>query len=408
MKFFGLTISRENRGSLQNPATPISASEVISHFGLEASASGVTVNVKTALGVPEVFAAVLFTEDTMASLPLNVFQKTPEGREKVAGGLQEILHDVVNTELPLSSHGWRKQFYHSFCTHGRGLAYLEWAGNHRLINIWPLDPGKTTIRRRNGRIEYHNRESTSVRVYEASEVIDLPFMQGDDGMSSYSPIMANKDVIGLAISATQYGSKFFQGGGIPPWVFIGPFSTPGGLQRSAEEMKQALESAARNGKPWVSIPTGHELKPLGVDPEKGQMVEMHRLLTERIARIFGLPPVFLQDLSKGTYSNTEQQDLNLVKHRIRHLADQFEQELNLKLFGRGSKFYVEFNLDGLLRGDFKTRMEGYGQAIMNGVLKPNEARAMENRPDSEGGDKLFMQGAMVPITEAKGGQKNVP
>src|SRR5690606_10632743 len=120
--------------------------------------------------------------------------------------------------------------------------------------------------------------------------------------------------------------------------------------------------------------------PVGVDAQKAQMIEAQRFVIEQIARIYSLPPVLLQDLSRGTYSNTEQQDLHFVKHTIMRWVGQIEGELNLKLFGRSARTtYAEFNLAGLLRGDFMTRMQGYAQAIQNGVLMPNEARALENR-----------------------------
>jgi phage portal protein BeeE len=111
-----------------------------------------------------------------------------------------------------------------------------------------------------------------------------------------------------------------------------------------------------------------------------------------------LPPVFLQDLTNGTLSNNEQQDLHLTKHTIKRYAEQFEQECNLKLFGwKKRDRFVELNLDGLLRGDFKTRMEGYASAIQSGQMTPGETRDMENRPRLPGDDKLYMQGAMMPL-----------
>jgi len=147
------------------------------------------------------------------------------------------------------------------------------------------------------------------------------------------------------------------------------------------------------------MPTGHELKPVGVDPQKSQMVEARRMQIEEIARIYGIPPVFLQDLTHGTFSNTEQQDLNLVKHLISQWVKAWEQELNLKLFSaRNRTKFVEFNIDGLLRGDFKTRMEGYAKAIQNAINTPDEVRAMENWPKQGGeAEKLHIQGATVPL-----------
>jgi HK97 family phage portal protein len=121
-------------------------------------------------------------------------------------------------------------------------------------------------------------------------------------------------------------------------------------------------------------------------------------MIEQIARIYSIPPTFLQDLTHGTFSNTEQQDLHFTKHTIKRWIEQFEQEMNLKLFGRNSNSqFVEMNVDGLLRGDFKTRMDGYAQGIQNAILTPNEARRRENLPDDAGGDGLLVQGATVPL-----------
>ena len=130
------------------------------------------------------------------------------------------------------------------------------------------------------------------------------------------------------------------------------------------------------------------------------MLEARRFQVEEIARAYQLPPVFLQDLSRATFSNAEQQDLHLVKHLIGQWAEALEGEMNLKLFGRGATGrYVEHNLDGLLRGDFKTRMEGLARAIQTSQLTPNEARALENRPkhDNPDADNLLVQGATVVL-----------
>jgi HK97 family phage portal protein len=138
---------------------------------------------------------------------------------------------------------------------------------------------------------------------------------------------------------------------------------------------------------------------MDIDPAKGQMTEARLFQIQEIARLFGLPPVFLQDLSRGTFANVEQQDLYLVKHLVAQWAKAFEDELNLKLFGRGAKFYVEHNLDGLMRGDFKTRMEGMARAVQTALLTPDEARALDNRPAYPDGlgEKPLVQGATVPL-----------
>jgi HK97 family phage portal protein len=132
---------------------------------------------------------------------------------------------------------------------------------------------------------------------------------------------------------------------------------------------------------------------------------LQRFSIEQIARIYSLPPVFLQDLTHGTFSNTEQQDLHFVKHTVKRWVEQFEQEMNLKFFGRGSDFYVEFNVDGLLRGDLKSRMEAYAVSIQNAIRTPDEIRAIENLP-AKGATDLLIQGATVPLGSQPTGKLN--
>ena len=160
---------------------------------------------------------------------------------------------------------------------------------------------------------------------------------------------------------------------------------------------------AREGRSVLALPSGHELKSVGFSPDDMQLIELQRFCIEQIARIYSLPPVFLQDLSNGTYSNVEQQDLHFVKHTLRRWIEQTEQEMNLKLFGRESNKEVRFNVDSLLRGDLKTRMEGHATSIQNGIKTPNEVREIEGLDPQESGDDLMIQGATVPISVQSGG-----
>lgn len=380
--------------NLENPTAPVSANDFLQVMGwgdLFAS-SGVTVNVDTALGVPAVWSAVNFIAGTIAGLPLQVYRKTDEGRERVKGEIADILHHVVNDGM--SSFEWRKYSFEQVLTGGRSITYIERNNSGTVVNLWPLDPTKVRVQMQlDGRKTYH----TSSRVYEASEVIDVPFMLKANMFEHRGPIGSNKDAIGMAIAASRYGSKAFQSGGIPPAVLQGPFQSGAAASRASEDVANTTLKLAKEGRPIMALPLGHELKSIGLSPENMQLIELQRFSIEQIARIYSLPPVFLQDLTHGTFSNTEQQDLHFVKHTIKRWIEQFEQELNLKLFGRRSEFYVEFNVDGLLRGDLKTRMEAHATSIQNGIRTPNEVREIENMAAKENGDDLLIQGATVPL-----------
>lgn len=401
--------SRKKPADERGAVVTQSASDFWQVLGLDgmASSAGENVTYESALGVPAVWAAVNFISGTLAGLPLHVYRKTEDGREKVEGPIAAILHDAVNDET--SSFEWRKWFFEQALTGGRGLSFIERNKAGRVKNIWAMDPAFATVKRKGGRKVYEYREpGAPLRVYAAPDVIDVPFMLKADGISHRSPVMANKDAIGLAQAVTKHGGKFFSQGGVPPFAIMGQFQSGAAMQRASDDLQASVRKAARENRLALTLPAGLEIKQIGLDAEQMQLIETQRFCVEQIARIYSLPPTFLQDLTHGTFSNTEQQDLHFVKHTIKRWVEQFEQELNLKLFGRAnSATYAEMNVDGLLRGDFKTRMAGWAEGILTGQVKPNEARRAENRPDADGGDQLYLQGAMVPIKQAgnfQGGQ----
>ena len=398
MRWWPFQKQTEQRASIENPTVPVSSKSFMEFFGMGSmSDAGVHVTIDSALGIPAIWDAVNFIAGTIAGLPLNVYRKTSEGRERVTTGLAVILHDAWNEET--SSFDGRKYSMEQVLTGGRIVIFIERNVAGRVINLWPLVPENVSISRKGGRKKYHYKDNGRQVTYDSSEVIDIPFMLKSDMITSRSPLMTCADVIGLGLASTQFGAKYFQNGGVPPFAVTGPFQSDKALQRAAEDLHEAIKKAAKEKRQALTLPIGHEIKPIGADAEKSQLVELKKQLIEEYARIYQLPPVFLQDLSKGTFSNTEQQDLHLVKHTIKRWVEQIEQEMNLKLFGRNkTSQYVEFNLDGLLRGDLKSRIEAYAQGIQNAIYAPDEIREMENRTKKGGdADKLHIQGATVPL-----------
>ena len=380
--------------NLEDPTSSVSASDFMQVMGWGdlGTSSGVHVTTDIALGVPAVWAAVNFLSGTIAGLPLNVYRRTAGGREKVDGGLQSILHDAVNDGM--SSFAWRKYSYEQVFTTGRSISWIERANGGEIKNIFPLDPSTVTVELMN---DGRKRYKVAKKYYAASEILDVPFMLKSDMVTHRGPIHTNRDAIGMAVAASRYGSKAFQSGGIPPAVLQGPFASSAAATRASEDIAATTVKLAKEGRPIMALPAGHELKTIGLSPENMQLLELQRFSIEQIARIYSLPPVFLQDLTHGTFSNPEQQDLQFVKHTVKRWVEQTEQEMNLKFFGRGSDFYVEYNVDGLLRGDLKTRMEAHATSIQNGIRTPNEVRDIENMPSKESGDDLLIQGATVPL-----------
>lgn len=353
-----------------------------------------SVTIDSALRVPAVLAAATFLPRSLAALPLHAYRKTKAGPEKINGGIETLIHEAPNAEW--TSFKLRQYFWTQVFTGGRGLMLIERSGSN-IVGLYPINPTHANLKRdAMGRTTYQIGD----KVYPASDVIDVPFMLKADALSHHGPIVLGAKAIQLALAMQEYGAKFFAGGGVPPLALEGPLPQgPEAMKRAMTDIHRAIDTAKSQDKPIFPMPPGHKLTPVGFDPEKGQMTDARRFQTEEIARIYGLPPVFLQDLSHGTFSNTEQQDLHLVKHLLAQWAQALEEEMNLKLFGqRNGGRYVEHSLDGLMRGDFKTRMEGLARAIQTSILTPDEARQLENRPAKGGGaDELYMQGATVPL-----------
>ncbi len=400
MSFFRNLFGSEQR-NIENPAVGLYSDAAFAGlFGDKSSFADEAVSEESALAVPAVFCAINFIADKVASLPLNVFRKTVDGREKLeSGALQRVLHDQVNDDY-LTSYAWRRHVMTRLLTSGRSLTYIERSKAGGVANLWPLDEAATTVRVEAGRKIYEYRSANGKVIhYAAADVLDLAFNFKSDLISHMSPLYCGRNAIGLAIAAERFASSVFRNGGVPPLVLKGPAMSPTTASRASEDFASILQTARDKRRNVIVAPDGFSLEPIGLKASDMQVLDLRRFAITEIARLYSLPPIFLQDLSTGTYSNTEQQDLTLSKHTISRWAKYLEQEFNAKLTGpRNRDLVIEFNLDGLQRGDFTTRMDGISTAIHAGFLTPNEARALENRPALPGGDQLLMQGATVPIT----------
>lgn len=378
--------------SIENPAIPISTNseEFLAFFGIGGAIPRVTID--SALTVPAVAAAVGFLSRTLGALPLHAYRRTPKGPVRITGKLEVVVHESANDEM--DAFEFRTWFWQQVFTGGRGLAWIE-RTPQGVDSLWPMDPRKVSIRRDGMRRVY----TFDGRDYPSADVIDVAFMLKADQIGHYGPVSLASKAIQLALAMNEYGSRFFAGGGVPPLALVGPM--PAGadaIRRAMGDVHRSIEAAKSSNKPVFPIPPGYELKPVGFDPEKSQMIDARLFQVQEIARAYQIPPVFLQDLSKATFNNSEQQDLHLVKHLVGQWAKALEDEMNLKLFGRmnGGR-YVEHNLDGLMRGDFKSRVEGIARAIQTAQITPNEGRGLENRPKHKNpaADELLVQGATI-------------
>lgn len=403
----------ESRSAIENPKVSLSNARSLAElFGVVDDTVDVAVTTQSALGCPPVWCAVNFISGTFAALPAPVYKRTNDGRDKDdKHPVYWLLHDWVNDDY-LTSFAWRKLSMQNVLLHGRSFTFIEGKKRGKITNLWPLDPHNVTVERVNGRRQYRYRDGSKEFVYSVDEIIDVPFMMQADNLSSFDPISTLKRSLQLTIALERYASRAFQRGGVPPLALqMPPGSSSESHNRAAADIQRSIEAGAGERKLILPMPDGHRLDKIAFNAQENQLTEARKHQLREVARMYGLPPVFLQDLEFGTFSNTEQQDLILVKHTLSQWLKCWEQELNAKLFGARSKSFVEFNVDGLLRGDFKTRMEGLSKGIQNSLLTPNEGRDLLNRPRSTqpDADVLHIQGATVPLgKQAQAGKPDAP
>lgn len=366
-------------------------SDTVRLFGLDSTGS----NARRAFTIPAFWDAVTLIKGTMSKLPLNVYE---DG---------EVREDHVNRLLAYSpcpgktSIKVREAFWQDYLTEGRAFLRVERGANRMPLNLWPVPASMVQIER--GEDLYLRYRVTlangAIETIHEMDMIDIAWMPDPDDVGHSSPIQVHSDALGRAIYLNSYATNNFGGGGLPPYTIQGPVGTPDAMGRMTTEIEAAIKTAMSRNRRVFAMPPGYAIVPIAVSARDNQLVEQDRLNTVKVAQIFNLPPVFLQDLSQGTFNNTEQQSLIFVKHTIGPLCEKLEQELLLKLYGRQIRkpIQVRHNLDDVLRGDLQSRTQAFALGIQSGQYTINEVRAIEDRPPIEGGDELVLNSTLKPL-----------
>ena len=379
-------------------------------FLMGGTLSGKTVTERSAMQMTAVYACVRILSEAIAGLPLHLYRyKTDGGKEKaIDHPLYLILHDEPNPEM--SSFVFRETLMTHLLLWGNAYAQIIRNGRGEVIALYPLMPNKMTVdRAENGQLYYQYQRSSDEAggknetvVLLPSDVLHIPGL-GFDGLVGYSPIAMAKNAIGLAIATEEYGSKFFANGAAPSGVLEHP-GTIKDPQRVRESWMSQFGGSANSGK-IAALEEGLKYTPISISPEQAQFLETRKFQINEIARIFRVPPHMLADLEKSSFSNIEQQSLEFVKYTLDPWVIRWEQSIQRTLLTPAEKkdYFVKFNVEGLLRGDYQSRMSGYATARQNGWMSANDIRELENLdriPAEEGGDLYLINGNMLPLKDA--------
>ena len=380
-------------------------------FYLGGSTSGKAVTERSAMQMTAVYACVRILSEAIAGLPLHLYRyKEGGGKEKaIDHPLYRLLHDEPNPEM--TSFVFRETLMTHLLLWGNAYAQIIRNGKGEVIALYPLMPNKMEVDRdENGRLYYsYTRSSDEAPTMEGStvtlrpeDVLHIPGL-GFDGLVGYSPIAMAKNAIGMAIACEEYGAKFFANGAAPSGVLEHP-GTIKDPARVRESWNSTFGGSANSGKVAV-LEEGMKYTPISISPEQAQFLETRKFQINEIARIFRVPPHMVGDLEKSSFSNIEQQSLEFVKYTLDPWVIRWEQSLARSLFSATDKknLFFKFNVEGLLRGDYQSRMAGYATARQNGWMSANDIRELENLdriPAEEGGDLYLINGNMLPLDRA--------
>lgn len=381
------------------------------HFFMGNSTSGKTVTERSAMQMTAVYSCVRILAEAIAGLPLQLYRYTDTGgKEKaIEHPLYLLLHDEPNPEM--TSFIFRETLMTHLLLWGNAYAQIIRNGKNEVLSLYPLMPNRMTVDRdEHGRLYYSYQMQTDdgadmkqgTVVLSPQDVLHIPGL-GFDGLVGYSPIAMAKNAIGLAIATEEYGSKFFANGATPGAVLEHP-----GLIKDPEKVRESWNTAFRgsgNANKVAVLEEGMKYTPISIAPEQAQFLETRKFQIDEIARIFRVPPHMIGDLEKSSFNNIEQQSLEFVKYTLDPWVCRWEQAMNRSLLNEKEKsgYFIKFNVDGLLRGDYQSRMNGYAVGRQNGWLSANDIRELENMdqiPDEDGGNLYLINGNMTKLKDA--------
>lgn len=380
--------------------------------------SGETVNEKSAMQIATVYACVRLLAETVAGLPLHMYRYINDTDKERAKDhpLYKLLYRQPNPEM--TSFSFRETMMTHLLLWGNAYAQIIRDGRNNILSLYPLLPENMEVDRdKQGRIVYiytsYSDETPKLQnkqvIFRADEIFHIPGL-GFNGLIGFSPIAMMKNSLGMNLAVEKYGSAFFKNGAQPSGVLEHP-----GVLKNPEKIRENwsdVYGGPNNAHKVAVLEEGMQYKAISLPPEDSQFLSTRQFGVNEICRIFRVPPHMVQDLSHATFSNIEHQSIDFVVHTLTPWLVRWEQSIikDLLLPEEQDTFFPKFNVDGLLRGDYASRMSGYATGISNGFLSPNDVHRLENMdliPTDKGGDSYYLNGGYVRLEDVQTiGQRN--
>ena len=374
--------------------------------------SGERVDEKSALQISTVYACVRLLAETVASLPLHLYKYTGQGDGKERATdhpLYKILYRQANPEM--TSFSFREAMMMHLLLWGNAYAQIVRDGKNGILGLYPLLPENVEIDRdERGNLFYTYHAYTDEVpgehdkdiIFQRDEILHIPGL-GFNGLVGFSPIAMMKNALGTTLAVERYGSSFFRNGAQPAGVLEHP-----GVLKDPQKIRDNWMNAyggAGNAHKVAVLEEGMQYKPISLPPEDSQFLSTREFGVEEICRMFQVPPHLVQDLKRSTFNNIEHQGISFVQYSLMPWLIRIEKGIvkDLLIEEEQDTYFPKFNVDGLMRGDYKSRMDAYAIGVGNGFFSPNDVRRLENMdliPHDEGGDDYYLNGSYNKLKDA--------
>jgi len=360
--------------------------------GYGRSTSGENVTLYSAMAHSVVWACVRIISESVAFLPLNLMIQNRNGDKDFAPDhpMYRALKNAPNAEMAAMT--FRETATGHTVMHGNSFAQISRrSGTGVAYELWPLTPESVTIDREKEsqrRLVYLVKDGNSAeKTYtvdkrKPQDILHIPGL-GYDGMRGYSVLQMARNSIGNAQAVEKYAGKFFASGGRP----MGNIEMANKFKDKEDmaKFKADLRISAQNPETaheWNVFEPGQKFVPAGFSPEQSQFLETRQWTTPEICRWFLIQPHMVMDLSRATFSNEENLSLQFGTYTLTAWLTRWEQNLwrcVLTPEEQTQGYFFKHNMNGLMRGDFASRMAGYASALQNGEINIDEARDLEDR-----------------------------
>lgn len=358
--------------------------------------SGAVVSTDSSMRVAAVYGCVRVISETVASLPLHIYRRSAVGKERADNHpLYRLLHDTPNAFQ--TAMEFREMMQAHLCLRGNAYAYINWVGPNIATELLPLHPDRVTVKQlQDMSLEYEVRNASGgFTTFPAEDILHIRGLSSD-GITGRSVLEDARETIGVAISTQEYAGRFYANDATPSLaVTLQGKLGPDARKRFVETWNETF-GGSRNARKTVVLEEGAKVEPIAMTFDDAQFLETRKFQRSEIAGIFRVPPHLIGDLDRATFGNIEHQSIEFVTHCIRPWLVRWEQALSRALFTAPGTYYPEHAVEGLLRGDIKSRYDAYAIGRTNGWLSANDIRGLENMNRIEGGDVYLQPLNMAP------------